>query len=643
MPIECKRSDGNDARSEKAVTPLKKAPVSEIDHLAEIGSNETIKMSVSQAVASEEKRVDFRRGHRRGLGCYGLHSRSQRKESLGLITGVRREATFDGRSFIRQVTGTLYGRIFEKLKGQKTRSRRRVRFSRQIGDTSARKLVLLLNGVAKVTSVSNLTTGRSEAMARTQDRDEIGRRFQIKATFQIRTTFYIQPIRILGTLAEWGGASSPNDGLPSSSSWWARGMKYDRVRGGDQLDLISALLRSIRILHDLAILRMDADGEDSRRDDILKDSFGRGMNNLSEASPPSAANYKLPADRTEMERLAVQHRMWTLLVGGPYPPTLKTIVDKALSGPHPTILDAGCGSANWCIEMAELYPNTHVIGADLARNADSDKFPTDLALGLPACRDPVGYDLIHSRSFHSHASFQLKDPLAFMYAVVAALKPGGLFIVGDLAEGVFSRDKVQLRPRFPADGEENTDGSWTRGWQKTWLDRIIGEILTVDAFLKRGPFSIIFSRNYLCPAGWDGDGLDRGAELGEIMLKNLQQFNRASMPALLTDGKFSREELELWIHAMEDEFKNEKLYLNWHLAVGLKSAVIYHSWFVLRYLRGSFSLSRPMKPNPKVLLIYLSDEDKSVNLQTFCKTGLSTIDIFSNDSGSFARRDILGT
>ncbi|KAF7363997.1 S-adenosyl-L-methionine-dependent methyltransferase [Mycena sanguinolenta] len=303
--------------------------------------------------------------------------------------------------------------------------------------------------------------------------------------------------------------------------------------------------------------------EDSDND--LRDSFGRGMNTLSE-------DYKLPADRVEMERLAIQHRVWTLLVGGLYPPTLKTVVDQVLSGPHPTILDAGCGSANWCIEMAELYPNAHIIGADLARNVQQGTptnfqfIQTDLSEGLPACGDPVGYDLIHSRSFHGH----LKDPLAFLHHVDTALKPGGLFIVGNAAKGVFNRDKVQLRPRFPTDEEQNIDGSWMRGWQKLWLDRIFSDILTVDAFLKRSPFSVIFSKNYLCPVGWDGDGFDHGAELGDIMLRNTQQFIRATLPALLADGKFSREELELWIDAIEDEFKNKKLYLNWDLAVGVK-------------------------------------------------------------------------
>ncbi|KAJ7850420.1 hypothetical protein B0H14DRAFT_3866608 [Mycena olivaceomarginata] len=83
----------------------------------------------------------------------------------------------------------------------------------------------------------------------------------------------------------------------------------------------------------------------------------------------SEAQYKLPGDRAEMERLSIQHKMWTLLIGGLYPPSVKTIVeDQVLGKSEPTILDAGCGSAIWPVEMAKLYPNAHVVGADLSRN-----------------------------------------------------------------------------------------------------------------------------------------------------------------------------------------------------------------------------------------------------------------------------------
>jgi len=306
----------------------------------------------------------------------------------------------------------------------------------------------------------------------------------------------------------------------------------------------------------------------------LADNRTNSTNTLSEAQ------YKLPGDRAEMERLSIQHKMWTLLVGGLYPPSVKTIVeDRVLGKSEPTILDAGCGSASWPIEMAKLYPNAHVVGADLARNFQEDPLSNfefiqmDLSGGLPASRDPAGYDLIHARSFHSH----LKDPAAFIRHVDAALKPGGLFILGDLGFGVFGRDKVQLRTKFPSterDPDIHTDGSWFAGWLQLWVHSILKISpgpLAVDAFLENSPFSVMFSKKYFCPVGWPGDDAENGAELGKIMLENTKRFIRASVPPVLASGKFSHEVLEFWIDAMEEEFKTQNLYLIWDLAVAVKN------------------------------------------------------------------------
>ncbi|KAF8205519.1 hypothetical protein K438DRAFT_1817976, partial [Mycena galopus ATCC 62051] len=257
---------------------------------------------------------------------------------------------------------------------------------------------------------------------------------------------------------------------------------------------------------------MDAGPRDSHE---LRDSYGRGMNTLSER------DYKLPADRTEMERLSLQHRMWKLLVGGLYPLTLQATVEKALGGPQPTILDAGCP------RDGGPFPNAHVVGVDLSRNfqertsTNFEFIQMDLTKGLPVCtRQPAGYDLIHARSLHSH----------------------------------------------PA-----PNGSWFAGWQDLWLNSIIGSSrVGVDALLERNPLSPIFSRKYLCPVGWDGDGMEKGAELGDITLKNALQFTRARLPATLAHGKFSLEELKLWVDESEHELQTENFYLAWDLGAAMK-------------------------------------------------------------------------
>ncbi|KAF8205520.1 hypothetical protein K438DRAFT_1817980 [Mycena galopus ATCC 62051] len=224
--------------------------------------------------------------------------------------------------------------------------------------------------------------------------------------------------------------------------------------------------------------------------------------------------------------------------------------------------------------MAELYPNAHVVGADLARNFQErtpknfEFVQMNLAEGLPAGRDLAGYDLIHARSFHAH----LKDPLAFIRQVEAVLKPGGLFIVADIGVGTFGRDKVQLRPRFPTDAAPETSTSWFMGWQDLWVNTM-GPTLRADELLQRSPLSRIFFEKYFCPVGWVGDDIANGEELGDIMLKNTLQWNRATVPAILATGKFSLEELEIWLDAVEDEVKTENRYLTLNLGVSVKKTL----------------------------------------------------------------------
>ncbi|CAK5262554.1 unnamed protein product, partial [Mycena citricolor] len=68
-------------------------------------------------------------------------------------------------------------------------------------------------------------------------------------------------------------------------------------------------------------------------------------------------------------RLAMQHEMWTRLVGGLYPPSQKETIDVLMTRPTPVIVDLGCGSGHWAISMAKLYPQARVIGVDISKHA----------------------------------------------------------------------------------------------------------------------------------------------------------------------------------------------------------------------------------------------------------------------------------
>ncbi|KAG8958190.1 hypothetical protein FRC03_009372 [Tulasnella sp. 419] len=159
---------------------------------------------------------------------------------------------------------------------------------------------------------------------------------------------------------------------------------------------------------------------------LFRDLHGRKFNTLNTA-------YHLPADMEEHERLNIQHRVITLLLGNLYP--AEDIVESLLQPKDnytPMILDIGAGSGAWAIEMANKFPHCEVIGVDLVPpNLGNREIP-------PNCRFEVDdanlslthwtntFELVHCRAIEVGIS----DWEAFSYNVAQILKPGGLFLSG---------------------------------------------------------------------------------------------------------------------------------------------------------------------------------------------------------------------
>jgi SAM-dependent methyltransferase len=69
--------------------------------------------------------------------------------------------------------------------------------------------------------------------------------------------------------------------------------------------------------------------------------------------------YMLPCDEQEQDRLDIFHKVITEARKG----------DGLIYAPHPTnasVLDLGCGTGIWAIDVARKYPNAFVLGVDLS-------------------------------------------------------------------------------------------------------------------------------------------------------------------------------------------------------------------------------------------------------------------------------------
>jgi SAM-dependent methyltransferase len=103
------------------------------------------------------------------------------------------------------------------------------------------------------------------------------------------------------------------------------------------------------------------------------------------------------------------------------------------------VLDAGCGSGLALIAMAERFPASRFTGYDLGADAIARACATADQAGLRnvhfAVRDMTGFDLPESYDLITSfdAVHDQKDPQALLLAIHRALRPGGIYLMQDIA------------------------------------------------------------------------------------------------------------------------------------------------------------------------------------------------------------------
>ncbi|KAG8808717.1 hypothetical protein FRC17_003817, partial [Serendipita sp. 399] len=180
---------------------------------------------------------------------------------------------------------------------------------------------------------------------------------------------------------------------------------------------------------------------------------GRTINTLSDL-------YYLPSDDPEWSRLDKQHTAVVLGLGGLYP--AREEVQAILApqkGETKRILDLGCGTGIWAIQMSLEYPHASILGVDLA------PVPVDCGALPPNCRFEI--DDINLGLFQFHGQFDvvhirfvgsgLKNFEDRMRDIHACLKPGGIVLWIDADFDVYSTERFGYHP--PA-ADDHPGGSW---------------------------------------------------------------------------------------------------------------------------------------------------------------------------------------
>ncbi|KAJ7157574.1 hypothetical protein C8R43DRAFT_1125258 [Mycena crocata] len=103
-----------------------------------------------------------------------------------------------------------------------------------------------------------------------------------------------------------------------------------------------------------------------------------------------------------------------------------------------------------------------------------------------------GWDIIHGRTLIEHAGFE--DPRAFMRNLHAALKPGGMLILGDVGGNLFNRKEEAFTARFPPGMRGKSgdpDGCWFAGWEELWLQLAGSQFKPVQTLIEDSPLRLV--------------------------------------------------------------------------------------------------------------------------------------------------------
>ncbi|PVG02071.1 S-adenosyl-L-methionine-dependent methyltransferase [Serendipita vermifera] len=194
---------------------------------------------------------------------------------------------------------------------------------------------------------------------------------------------------------------------------------------------------------------------------FVKEVDGRIINAVSD-------QYYLPTDNQEWNRLDKQHIGVILGLGGLYP--AKEVVQAVLApqeGQSKAILDLGCGTGVWAVEMAKQFPWAEVVGVDLAPcPIATENLPPncrfevdDINLGLSHFEGH--FDVIHLR----FVAGGMKNFAQRMKDVHSCLKPGGIVLWIEMDYSLYFTEEFKYLP-FATDTDP----------EHSWQQRIVREL-----------------------------------------------------------------------------------------------------------------------------------------------------------------------
>ncbi len=264
--------------------------------------------------------------------------------------------------------------------------------------------------------------------------------------------------------------------------------------------------------------------------------------------------YALPKDLGETNRLNFQHFLLRQLNQGNFRAPLQAPLD---------ILDVGCGSGRWVLEMAVQFPNSNVFGLDRV-TPDVERLPLgDGVNQRPANATFVAGDILQGNNFPD-ASFDYVH-MRLLYSAIPAVRWS--FVINELVRMTRPGGWVELveggLPPAGGPAMNMLHNLTIEGGNKIGLDMTVGS--RIGAYLQSAGLTNVQAQEMPVPLGV------QGGRIGRLMALDLYEILKAGRGLSVARGTATAEDYDRALQAWPQEVDARQSTFSFYRAIGQKA------------------------------------------------------------------------
>ncbi|KAI8641814.1 S-adenosyl-L-methionine-dependent methyltransferase [Parasitella parasitica] len=299
-----------------------------------------------------------------------------------------------------------------------------------------------------------------------------------------------------------------------------------------------------------------------------------GVSMSRSASMASSIEILSTSNLQEIDRMVSQHYILRTAFDADYSAPIVSLNDRQKSN-KVVVLDIGCGSGTWTMEMATQFPHAHFIGIDRQPSFPHDIKPKNCHFKLFDISQSIvklpfmdhSVDYIFQRDLNWDLSESTWLPLVKEFFRI--LKPGGWI---ELVE-----PDIETHSTSPY--EDFLINKLIEGFHHRQQDPFISKRL--PSFMAVAGFRRIQSDFQSIPLGWGYQKMCTTATATDPPLLRCSEFARAAaghrldllkslQPWFTRENHISKTKYDAYANQLPDEWYHNKAYTNWHRSTAQK-------------------------------------------------------------------------